>query len=237
MKNLRNIFRMAMVAFAAIAVTACGEKDPVGGGNDSGNDDQNTPVVTPTALYSEWLGNWVLTGDNKVSNSIAISSGVVNETIELKGLMNLPFSIEGVYSTERNDIVFYAQIVEKEYSFSGGQVGSIHLLGLDKDGKFYGLENGEYGIAIAGVLDNGERAIVRFGVNVPDYPKFAAMMLVAKIGDKYYDLDNAAEGSTNIPAFNVMAMIEPATSKSALSVSRCDCEVLNLGNDITHLVR
>ena len=235
MKNLRNIFRMAMVAFAAIAVTACGEKDSVG--NESGNDAPNTPVVTPTALYSEWLGDWVLAGDNKVSNSIVISSGVVNETIELTGLMSLPFSIEGEYSNERNDIIFYAQIVEKEYSFSGGQVGSIHLLGLDREGKFYGLENGEYGIAIAGVLDGGERAIVRYGVNVTDYPKFVAMMLVAKIGDKYYGLDNAAEGSTNIPAFNVMAMIEPATSKSELSLSRCECEVLNLGNEITHLVR
>lgn len=234
--KLRNIFRMAMVAFAAIALAACSDKEPVGGGN--GDDDNNDPVgEIPTALYSEWLGNWVLAGDNKVSNNITIGTGVVNETVELYGLMNLPFSIEGVYSTDRNDIIFCAQIVENEYSFGGGQVGSIHLLGLDKEGKYYGLENGEYGIAIAGVLDNGERAIVRFGVNVPDYPKFAAMMLVAKIGDKYYDLDNAAEGSTNIPAFNVMAMIEPATSTSALSVSRSECMELNLGNDITHLVR
>ena len=232
MNKLQNIFRMAMVAFAAIAIAACSDKEPVGGGN---NDDP--AGETPTALYSEWLGSWVLVGDNNVSNSITIGTGVVNETVELSGLMRLPFSIEGEYSTERNDIIFYAQVVEEEYSFSGGQVGSIHLLGLDKEGRFYGLENGEYGIAIAGVLDGGERAMVRFGVNVPDYPKFAAMMLVAKIGDKYYDLDNAAEGSTNIPAFNIMAMINSTSSTSALSVSRSEGEVLNLGNDITHLVR
>jgi hypothetical protein len=236
MKIMKNIFRMAMVAFAAIAVMACGEKNPVGGGNDGGNDD---PVVeTPSALYSEWLGSWVLTGDNNVSNSIVISQNIIDKSINLTGLMNLPFAIEGEYSTERNDIIFYAQIVEKEYSFSGGQVGSIHLLGLDKNGEYYGLENGEYGIAIAGVLEDGARAIVRFGVKVPDYPKFAAMMLVAKIGDKYYDLDNAAEGSTNIPAFNIMAMIEPSSSLSGvLNASRGECEVLNLGNEITHLVR
>lgn len=232
MNKLQKIFRMAMVAFAAIALAACSDKEPVGGGN---NDEP--AGETPTALYSEWLGSWVLVGDNNVSNSITIGSGVVNETVELSGLMRLPFTIEGEYSTERNDIIFYAQVVEEEYSFSGGQVGSIHLLGLDKEGKFYGLENGEYGIAIAGVLDGGERAMVRFGVNVPDYPKFAAMMLVAKIGDKYYDLDNAEEGSTNIPAFNIMAMINSTSSTSALSVSRSECEVLNLGNDITHLVR
>ncbi len=232
MNKLRNIFRMAMVAFAAIALAACSDKEPVGGGN---NDEP--AGETPTALYSEWLGSWVLVGDNNVSNSITIGSGVVNETVELSGLMRLPFSIEGEYSTERNDIIFYAQVVEEEYSFGGGQVGSIHLLGLDKEGRFYGLENGEYGIAIAGVLDGGERAMVRFGVNVPDYPKFAAMMLVAKIGDKYYDLDNAEEGSTNIPAFNIMAMINSTSSTSALSVSRSECEELNLGNDITHLVR
>lgn len=232
MNKLQNIFRMAMVAFAAIALAACSDKEPVGGGNNNDPADE-----TPTALYSEWLGSWVLVGDNNVLNSITIGTGVVNETVELSGLMRLPFSIEGEYSTERNDIIFYAQVVEEEYSFSGGQVGSIHLLGLDKEGRFYGLENGEYGIAIAGVLDGGERAMVRFGVNVPDYPKFAAMMLVAKIGDKYYDLDNAEEGSTNIPAFNIMAMINSTSSTSALSVSRSEGEVLNLGNDITHLVR
>ncbi|MBQ3027089.1 MAG: hypothetical protein IJD27_06120, partial [Alistipes sp.] len=156
MNKLQKIFRMAMVAFAAIALAACSDKEPVGGGN---NDEP--AGETPTALYSEWLGSWVLVGDNNVSNSITIGSGVVNETVELSGLMRLPFTIEGEYSTERNDIIFYAQVVEEEYSFSGGQVGSIHLLGLDKEGKFYGLENGEYGIAIAGVLDGGERAMVR----------------------------------------------------------------------------
>ncbi|MBO4935999.1 MAG: hypothetical protein J6C94_04425 [Alistipes sp.] len=232
MNKLQKIFRMAMVAFAAIALAACSDKEPVGGGN---NDEP--AGETPTALYSEWLGSWVLVGDNNVSNSITIGTGVVNETVELSGLMRLPFSIEGEYSTERNDIIFYAQVVEEEYSFSGGQVGSIHLLGLDKEGRFYGLENGEYGIAIAGVLDGGERTMVRFGVNVPDYPKFAAMMLVAKIGDKYYDLDNAEEGSTNIPAFNIMAIINSTSSTSALSVSRSECKVFNLGNDITNLVR
>jgi hypothetical protein len=81
--------------------------------------------------------------------------------------MGLPFSIEGEYSAERNDIVFSAQVVATDYTFSDGRVGDVLLLGLDQDGNFYGLDNGNYGIAIAGVLENGHRAIVRYGVNQP----------------------------------------------------------------------
>lgn len=204
MKNLKNIIRMTMVALAAVVVSACGEKDV------NGNDTPNTPVVTPTALYSEWLGDWVLAGDNKVSNSIVISSGVVNETIELTGLMRLPFSIEGEYSTERNDIIFSAQVVEKNYKFSDGREGEIHLLGVDRDGKYYG----NCAIAIAGVYDNGFRSIVRYGVNTPGYPKFVAMFLTAYINGKYYEL-----GADNpLPTFSGWSELAPAgTSTSSVA--------------------
>ena len=203
MKNLKNIIRMTMVALAAVVVSACGEKDV------NGNDTPNTPVVTPTALYSEWLGDWVLAGDNKVSNSIVISSGVVNETIELTGLMGLSFSIVGEYSAERNDIIFSAQVVEKEYVFSDDRVGEIHLLGTDRDGLFYGLNNGNYEIAIAGILENGHRAISRYGVNLPGYPKFKDMFLVAFIDNEYYSLGE------NIPTFTGIAELAPAGASTS----------------------
>lgn len=162
---------------------------------------------TPTALYSEWLGNWVFKGDNKQSNNITISRKIANRQIYLTGLMGLPFSIVGEYSVERNDIIFSAQVVAENYEFSGGQVGEIHLLGVDRDGKYYGLaENGNYAIAIAGVIDNGYRAIERYGVNQPGYPKFVAMFLTAYINGKYYEL-----GADNpLPTFSGWSELAPA---------------------------
>ena len=71
---------------------------------------------------------------------------MANRSINLYGLQNLPFSTVGEYSVERNDIVFSAQVVEQGYEFSDGSVADIHLLGLDDDGKYYGLLLEKYGI-------------------------------------------------------------------------------------------
>ena len=163
----------------------------------------------PSALYSEWLGEWVYTGDNNKSNNVTLSQKVANRELYMSGLMGLPFDIVGEYSSDRNDIIFSSQIAAEDYDFGGGKVGEIHLIGVDRDGKSYGLdENGSYGIAIAGVMDGGYRAIVRYGVNTPGYPKFVAMMFAAYIDGKYYSLKG------DIPAFNGFAGLEPATAKT-----------------------
>lgn len=176
----------------------------------------------PTSIYNAWLGDWVIKGDNNISNDVIIARQFANRSINLIGLMGLPFSIVGEYSSERNDIIFYSQIVEPNYTFEDGTVANICLVGVDKDGKSYGLrENGEYGIAIAGVLEGGQRAIVRYGVNQPDYPKFNAMMLVAEINGKHYTIGNSHQ---NIPAFNMMAEINPyTTEESAAQVAPMKC--------------
>lgn len=172
---------------------------------------------TPTSIYNGWIGDWVINGDNHRSCEVVIGRKFANRSINLMGLMGLPFSIVGEYSADRNDIVFYAQIVEPNYTFDDGTVANICLVGVDQDGKTYGLaENGEYGIAIAGVLEGGQRAIVRYGVNQPDYPKFNAMMLVADVNGKYYSVGNLEK----LPAFNVMATIDvPGTTEDAQAVA------------------
>ena len=168
----------------------------------------------PTSLYSEWLGDWVIKGDNNISNNVSIGREVVNRSINLTGWMNLPFSIVGEYSTERNDIIFYAQTVYPNYTFGDGTVADIVLLGSDKAGKTYGLENGSYGLAIAGIMESAsegnQRAIVRYGVNVPSYPKFASMILLADVGGKLYTIGSAA--NMQIPSFNIMAEIDAPES-------------------------
>ena len=134
---------------------------------------------------------------------------MANKEIYFKGLMGLPFNILDEYSAERNDIIFSSQIVAENYDFGGGKVSEVHLLGVDRDGIFYGLNNhGNYGIAIAGVIDT-TRGIVRYGVNTPGYPKFVAMMLAAYIDGKYYSLKGG------IPAFNGFAELAPASTTSA----------------------
>lgn len=164
----------------------------------------------PTALYSSWLGDWTLIGDNGISNNVIIGRKVANRSINMYGLQNLPFSVVGEYSVERNDIIFSAQVVEQGYQFSDGSVADIHLLGVDEDGKYYGLDNGNYGIAIAGVLENNKRAIVRYGLNMPDYPKFVAMMVVAYMGGKYYSLGK------DFAAFNGIAELAPAATTASV---------------------
>ena len=229
MNILKHFTMMALVAFVAIAFTACENNNDLPEGPN--NNPQNGNEETPTALYSAWLGEWVLTGDNNVSNNIAIASDVVNKSIELVGLQGLPFGIKGEYSTDRNDIIFSAQVVEKSYDFGGGQVGDVVLIGVDRDGKTYGLDNGNYGIAIAGVLDDGQRAIVRYGVNTPDYPKFVAMMLVASLNGKFYSIKSNAV----TPAFNAIAAIDaPGTTRNGECVMNFTTasSLLHLGEEI-----
>lgn len=186
----------------------------------------------PTALYSSWLGDWVFKGDNNISNNVVIGRKVANKSINLMGLQGLPFAVAGEYSTARNDVIFYAQVVAQNYEFNDGSVGDIHLVGLNDAGKHYGLDNGNYGIAIAGVLENGKRAIVRYGLNDPGYPKLVAMMLVAYQGGQYYTL------SDEIPSFNGIAELAPAettaSTKLMLGTSRTSAlqQPLRLGKKI-----
>lgn len=169
---------------------------------------------TPTALYSSWLGDWTFIGDNGVSNDVVIGRKVANKSINMYGLQGLPFAVVGDYSTERNDIIFSAQVVEQGYQFSDGSVADIHLLGLDEDGKYYGLDNGNYGIAIAGVLENNRRAIVRYGLNQPEYPKFVAMMIVAYMNGKYYSLGD------DMATFSGIAELAPAAAATSATPAR-----------------
>jgi hypothetical protein len=180
-----------------------------------------------TTLYSSWLGNWVLRGDNNISNNISISNIVSNKVVALSGLMDLDLPIFGDYSVERNDIIFSAQTVMENVSFDNGSVGTIYLVGLDNEGHFYSLDEGEYPIVIAGVMESEatgtQRALVRYGVNDPNYPKFVAMMFVAYIDGEYWSLDIYDENdpyATTIPSFNIMAEINAPASTMAVTPKR-----------------
>ena len=114
-------------------------------------------------------------------------------------------------------------MVYPSYEFSDGTVADIVLLGSDKEGKVYGLDNGNYGIAIAGVMESqsegSQRAIVRYGVNDINYPKFSSMILLADIGGKLYTLGSAED--MKIPSFNILAEIDaPEATRKSISPRR-----------------
>ena len=182
---------------------------------------------TPTSLFSSWLGNWVIRGDNNVTNDVTISKVVANKVVVLTGLMGLDLPIYGEYSVDRNDIIFSAQLVMEGAQFDEAK-GNIYLVGLDKDGHFYSLDKGGYPIVIAGVMESEatgtQRALVRYGVNDIDYPEFVAMMFVGQINGEYWSLDIYDENdpsATTIPSFNIMAEINaPESAATTLSPMR-----------------
>lgn len=189
---------------------------------------------TPTSLFSSWLGNWVIRGDNNVTNDVTISKVVANKVVVLTGLMGLDLPIYGEYSVDRNDIIFSAQLVMEGAQFDEAK-GNIYLVGRAKertaDGTekefFYTLEEGSYPIVIAGVMQSestgSQRALVRYGVN-DNYPKFNAMVFVAEINGEYWSLDINDENdpsATTIPSFNIMAEINaPESAATTLSPMR-----------------
>ncbi len=143
--------------------------------------------------------------------------------------MGLPFDIVGEYSPVRNDIIFSSQIVAEDYDFGGGKVGDIHLIGVDRDGNWYGLDkNGSYGIAFAGIIDT-VRCIVRYGVNTPSYPEFVAMMFAAYVDGGYLSLKG------DIPAFNGLAELAPASSTASAAPMRLSFSKGRLATKALHL--
>lgn len=162
----------------------------------------------PTENYRSWLGDWTVVGQNDVAFDITISRHVNNRSFWVygwEGFDDIPVDVE--YSEERNDLTFYSQLVAEDYYIEGlNTVADIYFLGSDKDNLFYTNEEGDYGIAIAGVLEDGQRALVRYGVNTPYYPTFVTMSYAAKIGGEY----KFFTATEDLPSFRSIAAINPA---------------------------
>lgn len=170
----------------------------------------------PTEEYKAWLGDWTIKGDNGKDYTVTISRHVNNRSFWMfgwEGFEDIPVDVE--YSQERNDLTFYAQLVQKDYYIQEAETTcNMYFFGVEENGDYYDIQEGEYGIAIAGVLDDGARALVRYGVNQPDYPKFSSMFYCAEIGGKYYYFTEDAE----LPSFRGIAEMSPAAATVAKSL-------------------
>lgn len=179
----------------AVGYTAAGEVS----GLYSVSDEFEVKEQLPTASYLEWIGRWDVSGQNKAVNTVQISKHHANRSFYMTGWEGFDdLAIEVEYSAELNSLFFYSQLVAEQYDL-GEQYGKadIYLFAGDEDGYYYDNEQGDYYISIAGVLDDGSRAIARYGLNVPGYPKFTQMFFMADIDGKYYTLTKEED----VPSF------------------------------------
>ena len=150
-------------------------------------------------------------GQNGAVNTVNITKQHANRSYYMtgwEGFDDLPIVVE--YSAELDAMFFYSQLVAEDYDL-GAEYGKadIYLFAGDEDGYYYDNKEGDYYIAIAGVLENGERAIVRYGVNVPGYPKFTQMFFMADIDGEFYTFTPEED----LPSFMAM-MSQNATTQS-----------------------
>ncbi len=161
----------------------------------------------PTANYQAWLGKWAIFGQNEVSATVNISKSVANRSFVMTGWEDFDdLEVEVEYNAELDAMFFYSQLVAEDYDL-GEEYGKadIYLFAGDEDGYYYDNKDGDYYIAIAGILDDGQRAIVRYGVNVPGYPKFTQMFFMADIDGKYYTFTKEENLPSFIAAMNQLA--------------------------------
>ena len=152
--------------------------------------------------YAAWLGKWTIEGQNGAVNEVEITKQHANRSFYMtgwEGFDDLAIVVE--YSAELDAMFFYSQLVAEDYDL-GEEYGKadIYLFAGDEDGYYYDNKDGDYYIAIAGVLDDGQRAIVRYGVNVPGYAKFTQMFFMADIGGKFYTFTQEED----LPSFMAM---------------------------------
>jgi len=169
----------------------------------------------PTEQYKSWLGDWTIVGENDVEFTVTLSRHVANRSFWMygwEGFEDIPVDVE--YSEERNDLTFYAQLVQENYYLEEYDVtANMYFLGGDVDDNFYTVIDGNYGIAIAGVLEDGQRALVRYGVNQPGYPKFMSMFYAAEVDGQYMCFTE----TENLPTFRGIAEMNPVETKSKVS--------------------
>lgn len=160
------------------------------------------PVATEE--YKAWLGEWTFVGDNGAEYPVKLSRHIANKSFWLdgwEGYNDLPVLVE--YDSELDALFFYSQKVAEDVDFGEYGYADIYFLGGDEDGYFYTNKEGDYYIAIAGILDNGQRALVRYGrTGIEGYPVFTQMFYMAEFSDGYYSLTDENEIPTFPAAIN-----------------------------------
>lgn len=172
----------------------------------------------PTEKYKAWLGDWTILGLNKKEFQVHISRALNNRSFWMSGWEGFgeEFAMLVDYNEERDDLTFYAQTIVQNYQIEDMGTCNIYLLGLDEDGDTYNLSGGEYAIAIAGILDTGRRAVVRYGYGEQGYPTFASMLYVAEIGGELFRF---TDNDDDLPSFKGIAEMNPVEQAAVKSMA------------------
>lgn len=173
----------------------------------------------PTEKYKAWLGDWTIVGLNKKEFQVHISRCLNNKSFWMSGWEGFgeEFAMQVEYNEERDDLTFYAQTIVQNYQIENMGTCNIYLLGLDEDGNTYNLSQGTYGIAIAGILDTGRRAVVRYGYGEQGYPTFVSMLYVAEIGGELFRF---TDDDKDLPSFKGIAEMNPVEQTAVKSMVR-----------------
>ena len=167
-----------------------------------------------SAAFRAWLGNWEVVGNNDVTYTVNFSNGLANRYFYMSYWEgDMDFVVKVDYNADLDALFFYSQTVQEGVNFGEYGTGNLYFYGIDRDGSLYTNESGDYGIAIAGILDGGQRAIVRYDDDsVQGYPFFDYMQFIADIGGTFYRL-------TNAELLQMPAAMNPAGGQIAVSPS------------------
>ncbi len=177
------------------------------------SDEFEVEVPVASDAYNAWLGKWSILGMNNAESEIRIEADMPNSTYYMtgwEGFDDLKVLVE--YDEELDSIFFFAQLVAEDYYLSESYPSvDIYFFGGDDAGYYYSIDEGEYYIGIGGILDDGARMIVRYGVNTPGYPRFSQMFFMAYVAaeDKYHGLS----AEDDIPSF--LALMSPVTEAAS----------------------
>lgn len=146
-----------------------------------------------SAQFRAWLGNWEIVGNNDVTYTINLANGLANKFYYMSYWEgDMDFMVKVDYNADLDALFFYSQLIQEGVNFGDYGLGDLYFVGFDREGSLYTTEGGDYGIAIAGTLDGGQKAIVRYDDDsVQGYPFFDYMQFIADLGGKYYRLTNA----------------------------------------------
>lgn len=165
-----------------------------------------------SAAFRAWLGNWDVVGNNDVTYTINLSNGLANKFFYMSYWEgDQDFLVKVDYNAELDALFFNSQLVEADVNFGDYGYGDLYFVGFDREGSLYTTEGGDYGIAIAGILDGGQRAIVRYDDDsIQGYPFFDYMQFIAELDGHYYRL-------TNTDVLQMPAAMNPAGGQVAVS--------------------
>ena len=139
-----------------------------------------------TAAYSEWIGDWTVTGANGITMDVTFHKGINNLYYFLSGWEDQnDLGIAAEWDKESEVWVIYTQSLGT-YEFDGGTPGEIWCVGSEDNGNFYPIEG--LPICVGGVEEDGSHAAYGYSEKLSDGSMFIVdhMQFAANFGNNQW---------------------------------------------------